>query len=159
MEARREKCETIQNCFGYFSLDGKFTAIINDGVEYFCQKSDSLFIQKGNVNFILYPDNKDDCKQEGPKDQTEKGHGWIPSVEYFDADSKDHCSRNQTDLDGYYSWSENKKKCGLLNGKVGKSYFCKLSGSDFIAFSKKKEYNDKRCYPISSSFILLRFLP
>ena len=159
MEVRREKCESIQNCFGYFSHDGKYSAINSDLVQYFCQKSNSLVIQKGNENLILHPNTKYDCKQEGPKDQTEKGHGWIPTVEYFDAISKDHCSRNQTDLDGYYSWSENEKKCGLLNGKVGKSYFCKLSGSDFIAVSKKKEYNDKRCKPIGSSFILLRFLP
>ena len=34
MEARREKCETIQNCFGYFSLEGKFTAIINKEIMF-----------------------------------------------------------------------------------------------------------------------------
>ena len=155
MEARRKRCETIKNCFGHFSHDGKFTAIENEFKQYFCQKSNGLVVQKGNENLILYLNNEDYCKQEAPKAQTEEGHGWIPSVEYFDATSKDDCS-SQTDLDGYYSWSVKLRKCGVLNGKSG--YFCKLSGSDFIAYSKKKEYEDKRCKEIGSSFILFRFL-
>ena len=156
-QARKEKCETLQNCFGHISHDGKFIAIENVHAQYFCQKSNSLVVQKGNENLILYLNNEDYCKQEAPKAQTEEGHGWIPSVEYFDATSKDDCS-SQTDLDGYYSWSVKLRKCGVLNDKGDKSYFCKLSESDFITYSKRKEYEDKRCKEIGSSFILFRFL-
>ena len=98
-----------------------------------------------------------DCIDYSPDESEE--YGWIPKVAYNNAKSKDHCS-NQTILNGYYSWSEALQKCGILNDFGRKQPFCKLSGSDFIAYSREEEYKAKDCKPVKGlSFILLRFLP
>ena len=149
----KERCK---NCYGYFSSGGRF-APFSDNVEYFCQKEDSLVIRNGTDNYY-----KENCISQFPSQSAKsEEYGWMPFENYTNAASKDECS-NQTELNGYYSWSETlkKKNCGIMNGIVYEKSFCKLSGSDFIAYSREQEYKEKDCKPVSgSSFILLRFLP
>ena len=148
------------NCYGYLSRgDGKFTIFSNESVyvrKGFCKKDNNLVIQSGK-GFDKYFTNN--CEEDPFEKSTEsKEFGWMPFVNYTSVDSRIQCSYD-TPLKGYYSWNEKLKKCAILKGKVDNWTFCKLSGgSDFIAYSKKKEYEDKRCKEIGSSFILFRFL-
>ena len=137
------------DCYGYLYSGGRFTGFSSQSAEYFCQKENYLVIDSESYNYF-----EKHC-QDFPSESTESVEfGWMPYVNYTHADSRDQCSYN-TPLNGYYSW--NGKECGILDVD---GHFCKLSGSDFIAYSKEKEYSDKGCKPIKgSSFLLLRFLP
>ena len=158
IEAKDLCIESKKNCYGYLSEgDGKFAIFSNVIVRKgFCKKDNHLVIQSGKGLEKYFTNN---CEKNPFKKSTESTKfGWMPFVNYTSADSRDQCSYD-TPLKGYYSWNEKLKKCAILNGTVNKRSFCKLSGSNFTAVSKRKEYDDKRCYLIGSSFILLRFLP
>ena len=132
----KDKCQTHPNCHYYATSEtGVATYKKGNNETHFCQSKGGLVILKGNSKYFDercvadFPNNPDACSLADT---------WIPSLEYTQVANLTECSDRCPD-NGFYSWNEDWKKCGILNQKDedNNATFCTLSG--YTTFSKACE--------------------
>ena len=137
-----QDCENVKGCY-YLSItkDKGFQSFKTSDITHFCESPGSLIIQKDNPAYF-----NDKCSAHFSNNTGILANTWIPSVEYTKVDDISKCS-DKCSENGYYSWNNDLKQCGILNQTVesNNATFCTLSG--YTTYSKKWEFGN--CKPIA----------